>query len=84
MKKILFATIALATLSLVACNNNNDAHLATEANPNDILDPVCNMVKTDSWVDSSSTHGQMFYFCSPVCKEQFDKDPHKYMGEHTH
>lgn len=93
MRKIFYAIIAVTALGLVACGSNtdnkaeghNNHHATAETtNPNAILDPVCKMEKTDQWVDSASSHGQMFYFCSPVCKEQFEKDPHKFMDAHSH
>lgn len=44
-----------------------------------IKDPVCG-VFVDPQTSISSKHmGQNFYFCSPACKENFDKEPMKYM-----
>ncbi|MGB9643160.1 MAG: YHS domain-containing protein [Candidatus Ratteibacteria bacterium] len=33
--------------------------------------PTKNIVEKD---------GKQFYFCSPLCKSKFEKDPEKYMG----
>lgn len=74
MKKLIYLVAAIAAVSFASCKNE----------PTEILDPVCKMVKADTWVDSAISHNTTFYFCSPVCKEQFEKDPHKYMGEHAH
>jgi YHS domain-containing protein len=44
-----------------------------------IKDPVCG-VFVDLQISISSKHmGQNFYFCSPACKENFDKEPMKYI-----
>ena len=32
---------------------------------------------------SSEYQGKTYYFCSPGCKRDFDKDPEKYIGS-TH
>ena len=43
-----------------------------------IKDLVCG-VFVDLQISISSKHmGQNFYFCSPACKENFDKEPMKY------
>jgi YHS domain-containing protein len=44
-----------------------------------IKDPVCG-VFVDLQTSISSKHmGQNFYFCSPACKENFNKEPMKYI-----
>lgn len=89
MKKLLLASGIL--LAFASCNSGTtesadaNQHNATPENATaKVLDPVCKMVKDDTWTETSESHGQTFYFCSPVCKEQFDKDPHKYMDAHAH
>lgn len=48
-----------------------------------IKDPVCG-VFVDLQTSISSKHmGQNFYFCSPACKENFDKEPMKSMKKET-
>ena len=45
------------------------------------IDPVCGMEvdpKTAEW--KSEYKGQTFYFCAPGCKQDFDKEPEKYIG----
>lgn len=42
------------------------------------IDPICDMVKGDDWTEYSVIEGDTTWFCSPVCKETFDKDPSKY------
>lgn len=48
-----------------------------------IKDPVCGMF-VDPQASINSQHmGQNLYFCSPACKEDFDKEPTKYMKKET-
>jgi YHS domain-containing protein len=43
-------------------------------------DPVCGMNVEESKAAATSTYGgQTYYFCAKVCKENFDKDPEKYL-----
>ena len=45
-------------------------------------DPVCNMeVDPDEAAAKSEYKGETYYFCNPGCKEKFDADPEKYLGE---
>jgi Cu+-exporting ATPase len=32
----------------------------------------------------SEYNGQTYYFCSPGCKRDFDKDPAKFVGQGQH
>lgn len=46
------------------------------------IDPVCGMeVKKESSAGSSTYKGVTYYFCSSHCKEEFDKEPEKYLEE---
>ncbi len=43
-------------------------------------DPVCRMNVSESQARYTSTHnGVKYYFCSSACKEEFDKNPGKYL-----
>jgi YHS domain-containing protein len=43
-------------------------------------DPVCDMsVNTDAALHSTY-QGQTYYFCSPLCKNLFEREPEKYMA----
>ncbi len=46
------------------------------------IDPVCGM-KIDEWKAEATSEylGQKYYFCSEMCKEQFDKEPARYAEE---
>lgn len=47
-----------------------------------VVDPVCKMTIEDKDAVGTSTYkGTTYYFCSPVCKEDFDKDPESFIGE---
>lgn len=44
-------------------------------------DPVCGMkVDEKKAAGTSEYKGKTYYFCAPVCKQVFDKDPEKYLG----
>jgi len=45
-----------------------------------VLDVVCKMEideKTAKW--KSEYKGKNYYFCSPMCKQKFDRNPEKYI-----
>ena len=45
------------------------------------VDPVCGMtVDEKSAAGKSDYQGKSYYFCSPGCKAEFDKNPSKYAG----
>jgi YHS domain-containing protein len=45
-------------------------------------DPVCGMeVNTATTSEQSDYEGQTYYFCSEECKNAFDAEPEKYVGE---
>jgi len=47
-------------------------------------DPVCGMqVNEQQAAGTSEYRGEAYYFCSPRCKEQFDQNPERYMGQGT-
>ncbi len=54
-------------------------------------DPVCGMDVDAKTAEFTSIYqGKTYYFCSPGCKRDFDKEPQKYvkagmqMDEHHH
>ena len=47
-----------------------------------LTDPVCGMEVTYETAQARSEYdGQTYYFCSLGCKEEFDKDPEKYIEQ---
>ncbi len=48
-------------------------------NDNVHVDPICGMeVTEENAAGNSGYQGATYYFCSIVCKDQFDLDPAKY------
>ncbi|MEW6569740.1 MAG: YHS domain-containing protein [Nitrospirota bacterium] len=45
-------------------------------------DPVCNMDVDEKTAAAMSVYkGITYYFCTKGCKERFDKEPEKYIGQ---
>ncbi len=43
-------------------------------------DPVCGMQVDEKKAPAQSQHeGKKYYFCSQSCKQQFDKNPQRYL-----
>ena len=46
-----------------------------------ITDPVCKMTIEEEDATATSSHGGKTYrFCSPHCKEKFDRNPESYIS----
>ncbi len=45
-------------------------------------DPVCGMNVNDLQI-TSEHNGKTYYFCSALCKTQFDANPNNYLGKST-
>lgn len=65
--------------------SHSDAHATTTTTTSTTAegpkDPVCKMTKTADWTDYSvnkTNNSDTTWFCSPVCKEQFDANPTKF------
>jgi len=44
------------------------------------IDPVCGMNVNETRAENESVYkGIKYYFCSAVCREEFDRDPDAYM-----
>lgn len=94
MKK--YSLIIMAAFSLAACNMNANTDKKTEAETEAVAqsdkgektlakktDPVCGMEKDNTWTEFSVNNSDTTWFCSPHCKESFDKDPAKYLNKKT-
>lgn len=47
-----------------------------------VKDPVCGMeINPDSAAGESEYEGETYYFCSMSCKESFDREPERYVGQ---
>jgi YHS domain-containing protein len=45
------------------------------------IDPVCKMTVNTSTANLTSTYnGTVYYFCKPMCKEEFDANPGKFIS----
>ncbi len=50
-----------------------------------VIDPVCGMqVDPQTAAGSSEYMGKTYYFCSPGCKKDFDKEPESYIHSEGH
>ena len=51
--------------------------------PTTYKDPVCGMdVTPETAAGMSVYNGVTYYFCSPGCKRDFDREPEKYLSTH--
>ncbi|MDX2002402.1 MAG: YHS domain-containing protein [Chitinophagales bacterium] len=89
---IILSTIFLWTIT--ACNTGNEMKsegaAKTEINvtPDQLaskVDPICDMDVTQSKItDTAQYNGGIYAFCSDHCKEEFKKDPEKYLSKGKH
>lgn len=45
------------------------------------IDPVCGMEVNEDTPYRTIYKGRVYYFCSRICKEEFERDPEKYLRE---
>lgn len=86
MKKLILPLIAIVLFT--ACGNDAatesesvmeaEAAETTMVDPDAEMDPVCEMVKDDSWTDYSVNGTDTTWFCSEVCKGAYEARPEKY------
>lgn len=70
---ILTAAALVAALSLAGCDRHD---------PDMVVDPVCGMdVDPATAAAKSEYKGRTYYFCAKDEKEQFDKDPEKFLED---
>ena len=43
--------------------------------------PVCGMNVDKGAADTSDYEGRIYRFCSPECKETFQEDPQRFVGD---
>ena len=55
-----------------------------EEHAEQVTDPVCGMqVDPATAAGASEYQGTTYYFCSPGCKRQFDKDPQSFVEQQS-
>jgi YHS domain-containing protein len=55
---------------------------AAESSPDASVDPICGMdVAMEGAKFTSELDGTTYYFCCEYCKNKFDEDPSKYLGD---
>jgi YHS domain-containing protein len=55
-----------------------DGYVASEGMM--VIDPVCKMqIDEKKAAGKSDYNGKTYYFCAPICKTKFDKEPQKYL-----
>ncbi len=78
MKKII--AIAFAFTAILSCQNQPkpaaDGHIHF-ANKTDY---ICGMEVQADWTDTCTYKGNIYAFCAASCKEEFLKDPEKYLA----
>jgi len=92
MKKLSF--IIVAAIAFASCNvsvenkDNKETKETATSEPQSTepkiagkIDPFCGMTKDDTWTEFSVSNSDTTWFCSPHCKESFDKDPAKYLNK---
>ncbi len=61
-------------------NNSEQEFKKTEELKKLPIDPVCGMNVNETRPENESVYkGIKYYFCSSVCREEFDRDPEAYM-----
>jgi YHS domain-containing protein len=47
-----------------------------------VKDPVCGMeIEKSEAAATYEYRGKTYYFCAPGCKQEFEKEPEKYLSE---
>jgi len=88
-----YSLVIAAALFLAACGNANkteESAAATGSEPATttetttapiakVTDPVCGMERgEEQWTEFAANGSDTTWFCSPHCKETFEKNPDKY------
>jgi YHS domain-containing protein len=89
-------SVVAIVLSVAGCTEKaqtkeNELHGASEqltinattnadTNSSKEIDVVCKMKVDKSVIDTSVYKGKTYYFCSPYCKNEFEKDPEKFLN----
>lgn len=98
MKQII-PTLLIAAVSFTACSDAGKGHAESTTTADtpaaapapagatatkEIIDPICGMVKDDTWTDYSLYKGDTVWFCAAAEKTAFDANPEKYAANIKH
>jgi len=75
--------IEMLMLSILITRRRRECH-GKERRSTMAIDPVCHMeVDERSAAGQSAYQGTTYYFCSPGCREAFEKNPGRYLPKTT-
>ncbi len=85
------SAVLLSMLCITGCNNtsqekqsdmhNGDAthtHIHPPGTDPKNIDPICDMVRDETWTDYMVYNNDSVWFCSEYCKDAFAANPAKY------
>jgi Cu+-exporting ATPase len=73
-----FSSVSVVTNSL----RLKKWHVDSKGSQTMAVDPVCKMTVEPARAAAQSNYrGQTYYFCAVSCKQQFDKEPEKYLSK---
>ncbi|MCC6723625.1 MAG: YHS domain-containing protein [Saprospiraceae bacterium] len=78
MKKII--VIAFAITAILSCQNQPKPTADGHVHFVNKTDYVCGMDVQADWTDTCTYKGNTYAFCGASCKEEFLKDPEKYLA----
>lgn len=81
-------TILMAALTMVSCKEpsenqgttteKNDTVSKVAEKKEEVIDPVCGMIKDSTWTDFTVYKGDTVWFCAESEKKAFEANPKKY------
>ncbi len=76
--------ITLMVSLFCACQSNHSSHMNHATNAEKVLgkDLICGMEVSDSTY-TAEYDGKTYFFCAEHCKEEFLKEPHKYLTKNN-
>lgn len=81
-----FLTAVFATVSILACSQQSTEVHQVQHSKKQVkqtlankVDPICNMKVDASVKDTAVYKGKTYGFCNPMCKQEFKKNPKKYV-----
>lgn len=83
--RFLLASVVVSLLVIVGCTKKEETSKAEEQTKKvgtiamKVTDPVCGMLIEKEQALKAEHSGMTHYFCAEQCKENFLKEPHKYL-----